>query len=99
PGLIIGIATMFARMSDAAGIGGEVLIQKFGEVMNKFVAWYANFVTTKLQVFLEQGMQIIVSFIQGILQALPQLVETYAQIMTTLITTLTTQLPQIIQTG
>lgn len=99
PGLIIGIATMFARMSDAAGIGGEVLIQKFGEVMNKFVAWYANFVTTKLPVFLEQGMQIIVSFIQGILQALPQLVETYAQIMTTLITTLTTQLPQIIQTG
>ena len=99
PGLIIGIATMFARMSDAAGIGGEVLIQKFGEVMNKFVAWYANFVTTKLPVFLEQGMQIIVSFIQGILQALPQLVETYAQIMTTLITTLTTHLPQIIQTG
>ncbi|MDA1576461.1 tail length tape measure protein [Bacillus cereus group sp. TH242-3LC] len=99
PGLIIGIATMFARMSDAAGIGGEVLIQKFGEVMNKFVTWYANFVTTKLPVFLEQGMQIIVSFIQGILQALPQLVETYAQIMTTLITTLTTHLPQIIQTG
>lgn len=99
PGLIIGITTMFARMSDAAGIGGEALIQKFGEVMNKFVSWYANFVTTKLPVFLEQGMQIIVSFIQGILQALPQLVETYAQIMTTLITTLTTHLPQIIQTG
>lgn len=99
PGLVIGISTLFAHMADAFGVSGEVLVQKFSEIMNTLVSTFTTFVSTQLPVFLNQGMQIIVNIIQGMLQALPQIVTTISQIMTTFITSLTTLLPQIVTMG
>ncbi|SCN11920.1 tail length tape measure protein [Bacillus wiedmannii] len=99
PGLVIGISTLFAHMADAFGVSGEVLIQKFGEIMNTLVSTFTTFVSTQLPVFLEQGVKMIVSIVQGITQALPQVVTVISQIITTFVTTLTTLLPQIIIIG
>lgn len=99
PGLVIGISTLFAHMADAFGVSGEVLIQKYGEIMNNLVSTFTTFVSTQLPVFLEQGVKMIVSIVQGITQALPQVVTVISQIITTFVTTLTTLLPQIIIIG
>lgn len=99
PGLVIGMGTMFARMSEATGIGGAQMITKFSEVLGNMVLALTNFVTTQLPVFLQQGVQIITGIIQGITQALPQVVSAVLQIVTTFITGLTTLLPQIITIG
>ncbi|PEN11365.1 tail length tape measure protein, partial [Bacillus wiedmannii] len=89
PGLVIGISTLFAHMADAFGVSGEVLVQKFGEIMNTLVSTFTTFVSTQLPVFLEQGVKIIVGIVQGITQALPQVVTVISQIITTFVTTLT----------
>ncbi|WCS66562.1 tape measure protein [Bacillus phage 0105phi7-2] len=99
PGLIIGIGTMFARMTEATGVGGAQMVTKFGEILNNLVSGLTNFVTTQLPVFLEQGIKIITGIVQGITQALPQIVAAVLQIITTFITGLTTLLPQIITIG
>ncbi|MCU5181589.1 phage tail protein [Bacillus toyonensis] len=99
PGLIIGIGTMFARMTEATGVGGAQMVTKFGEILNNLVAGLTNFVTTQLPVFLEQGIKIITGIVQGITQALPQIVAAVLQIITTFITGITTLLPQIITIG
>ncbi|MFE8095894.1 phage tail protein [Bacillus toyonensis] len=99
PGLIIGIGTMFARMTEATGVGGAQMVTKFGEILNNLVAGLTNFVTTQLPVFLEQGIKIITGIVQGITQALPQIVAAVLQIITTFVTGITTLLPQIITIG
>nr|WP_257208311.1 carbamoyl-phosphate synthase [Bacillus toyonensis] len=99
PGLVIGIGTMFARMTEATGVGGAQMVTKFGEILNNLVSGLTNFVTTQLPVFLEQGIKIITGIVQGITQALPQIVAAVLQIITTFITGITTLLPQIITIG
>ncbi|MES5896986.1 carbamoyl-phosphate synthase [Bacillus cereus group sp. RP43] len=99
PGLVIGIGTMFARMTEATGVGGAQMVSKFGEILNNLVLGLTNFVTNQLPVFLEQGIKIITGIVQGITQALPQIVAAVLQIVTTFITGLTTLLPQIITIG
>ncbi|PHC13813.1 carbamoyl-phosphate synthase [Bacillus toyonensis] len=99
PGLVIGIGTMFARMTEATGVGGAQMVTKFGEILNNLVSGLTNFVMTQLPVFLEQGIKIITGIVQGITQALPQIVAAVLQIITTLITGITTLLPQIITIG
>ncbi|MGM2831463.1 phage tail protein, partial [Bacillus cereus group sp. Bce025] len=99
PGLIIGISTMFARMTEATGVGGAQMVTKFGEILNNLVSGLTNFVTTQLPVFLEQGIKIITGIVQGITQALPQIISAVLQIITTFITGITTLLPQIITIG
>ncbi|PGE68173.1 phage tail protein [Bacillus toyonensis] len=99
PGLVIGIGTMFARMTEATGVGGAQMVSKFGEILNNLVLGLTNFVTTQLSVFLEQGVKIITGIVQGITQALPQIVAAVLQIITTFITGITTLLPQIIAIG
>ncbi|EEM68479.1 tail length tape measure protein [Bacillus thuringiensis serovar andalousiensis BGSC 4AW1] len=99
PGLIIGIGTMFARMTEATGVGGAQMVSKFGEILNNLVLGLTNFVTTQLPVFLEQGIKIITGIVQGITQALPQIIAVVLQITTTFITGITTLLPQIITIG
>ncbi|MCU5656481.1 carbamoyl-phosphate synthase [Bacillus mycoides] len=99
PGLVIGISTMFARMTEATGVGGTQMVVKFGEILNNLVLGLTNFVTTQLPVFLEQGIKIITGIVQGITQALPQIIAAVLQIITTFITGITTLLPQIITIG
>ncbi|WP_257153989.1 carbamoyl-phosphate synthase [Bacillus toyonensis] len=99
PGLVIGIGTMFARMTEATGVGGAQMVSKFGEILNNLVLGLTNFVTTQLPVFLEQGVKIIIGIVQGITQALPQIIESVLLIVTTFITGITTLLPQIIAIG
>ncbi|HDR7640729.1 phage tail protein [Bacillus wiedmannii] len=99
PGLIIGISTMFARMTEATGVGGTQMVSKFGEILNNLVLGLTSFVTTQLPVFLEQGIQIITGIVQGVTQALPQIIAAVLQIITTFITGITTLLPQIITIG
>ncbi|PEN76825.1 carbamoyl-phosphate synthase [Bacillus toyonensis] len=99
PGLIIGIGTMFARMTEATGVGGAQMVTKFGEILNNLVSGLTNFVTTQLPVFLEQGIKIITGIVQGITQALPQIAAAVLQIITTFVTGITTLLPQIITIG
>ncbi|MFJ7552491.1 carbamoyl-phosphate synthase [Bacillus thuringiensis] len=99
PGLVIGMTTMFARMTEATGVGGAQMVTKFGEILNNLVTGLTNFVTTQLPVFLEQGIKIITGIVQGITQALPQIISAVLQIITTFITGITTLLPQIITIG
>ncbi|MDR4986150.1 carbamoyl-phosphate synthase [Bacillus cereus] len=99
PGLVIGISTMFARMTEATGVGGAQMVSKFGEILNNLVLGLTNFVTTQLPVFLEQGVKIITGIVQGITQALPQIIESVLLIVTTFITGITTLLPQVITIG
>lgn len=99
PGLVIGISTMFARMTEATGVGGAQMVSKFGEILNNLVLGLTSFVTNQLPVFLEQGMKIITGIVQGVTQALPQIVAAVLQIVTTFITGITTLLPQIITIG
>lgn len=99
PGLIIGITTMFARMSDGVNTGGTQLVTKFGEIVNNIVTAFTTFISTQLPTIVEQGVKIIVSIIQGISQALPQLVLAITQVITTFITGLVTLLPQIVTVG
>ncbi|WP_416241334.1 phage tail protein [Bacillus paranthracis] len=99
PGLVIGITMMFSHLSNAIGVGGEVMVQKFGEIVTTALTAFTNFISTQLPMIVEKGVQILVSLIQGITQALPQLVLAYTQIMTTFVTGILTLLPQIITVG
>ncbi|PES25862.1 carbamoyl-phosphate synthase, partial [Bacillus thuringiensis] len=96
PGLVIGISTMFARMTEATGVGGMQMVSKFGEILNNLILGLTNFVTNQLPVFLEQGVKMITGIVQGITQSSPQIVASVIQIITTFITGITTLLPQII---
>jgi phage-related protein len=52
-----------------------------------------------LPLIVNAGIQLLVGIINGLLQALPQLIAMLPQIITTIVTTLTSNLPKILQMG
>lgn len=96
PGLIIGITTMFARMSDGVNTGGAQLVTKFGEIVNNIVTAFTTFISTQLPTIVEQGVKIIVSIIQGISQSLPQIISAAVQIINALVQGIVQVLPMIV---
>lgn len=99
PGLIFSIATMFGRMNEGAATGGANLVTKFGEIATNVINTFVNFIATNLPRMIEQGMQVLIQFVQGITQALPQLVAAASNVITSFITGIAILLPTLIQTG
>ena len=56
-------------------------------------------IAQNMPVIMQQGVQIIQGFLQGILQGLPMIMTTIGQIVVAFLNTLATQLPLIIQAG
>ena len=58
-----------------------------------------NGVTDNLPLIIEAGINILVGLMNGIIEALPQLIEMLPEIIVTIVNTLTQNLPKIIQMG
>ena len=58
-----------------------------------------NFISANLPLILEKGCEILLSLINGLVEAIPQLIDMLPTIIETIVTFLTNNLPQIIKTG
>ncbi|HFK1685282.1 TPA: carbamoyl-phosphate synthase [Bacillus tropicus] len=99
PGLVIAVSRWFIAMSDGLAGGSAGFISKFQTILQTAVTQIVSFLTTQLPQFVQKGVEILTSIINGIVQSLPQLVTTITTIIQTLVNGFAVLLPTILQIG
>lgn len=99
PGLVIAVSRWFIAMSDGLAGGSSGFISKFQTILQTAVTQIVSFLTTQLPQFVQKGVEILTSIINGIVQSLPQLVTAITTIIQTLVNGFAVLLPTILQIG
>ncbi|WP_163255743.1 phage tail protein [Bacillus tropicus] len=99
PGLVIAVSRWFIAMSDGLAGGSSEFISKFQTILQTAVTQIVAFLTTQLPQFVQKGVEILMSIINGIVQSLPQLVTAITTIIQTLVNGFAVLLPTILQIG
>jgi len=99
PGLVIVVSRWFIAMSDGLAGGSAGFISKFQTILQTAVTQIVSFLTTQLPQFVQKGVEILTSIINGVVQSLPQLVTAVTTIIQTLVNGFAVLLPTILQIG
>lgn len=99
PGLVIAVSRWFIAMSDGLAGGSAEFISKFQTILQTVITQIVAFLTTQLPQFVQKGVEILTSIINGIVQSLPQLVTAITTIIQTLVNGFAVLLPTILQIG
>lgn len=99
PGLVIAVSRWFIAMSDGLAGGSAGFISKFQTILQTAVTQIVSFLTTQLPQFVQKGVEILTSIINGVVQSLPKLVTAVTTIIQTLVNGFAVLLPTILQIG
>lgn len=92
----VGIATNFINeFKENMGMAAGEIFGSDGTLLDALIDW----ITNTLPTVLENGIDIIFSLIDGILEGLPAFIDSLFEIINTFVTTIINNLPQIIETG
>ncbi|WP_242161786.1 phage tail tape measure protein [Bacillus cereus group sp. BfR-BA-01522] len=95
PGVIISISRYLPAIAEYLNANKGIVVEAITNVFNSI----AEFLTTSLPQLIEVGSQMIMSLVNGLVQAAPSILEAMVGVINTIMQSIATYLPMLIEAG
>ncbi|EJR82892.1 phage tail tape measure protein, TP901 family, core region [Bacillus cereus VD156] len=95
PGVIISISRYLPAIAEHLNANKGIVVEAITNVFNSI----AEFLTTSLPQLIEVGSQMIMSLVNGLVQAAPSILEAMVGVINTIMQSIATYLPMLIEAG